>query len=526
MSNPFLHRQGKKIVDADGNPVLLTGMGLGNWWLPEGYMWRFGDAVPSPRAIEAFFERLIGPEDATEFWRRYREDYIGEADVRRWQEEGWNSVRLPINARYFLEDGVINEANFAIVDRFIGWCRKYGIYVVIDLHGAAGGQTGTNIDDSPNNYPELFVHQHYQDETVALWEEIARRYKDDPIIAGYDLLNEPLPHEFQHKYPSELIALYKRLIKAIRAIDPHHMIILEGSHWARNWSIFDRLWDENTLLQFHKYWNAPDVHNIQVYLDKRDELDAPIYMGEGGENNNGWYQGSFQLYEDHDISWNFWVWKKLAKQNSPARIVAPEGWDDIVAAAHGGPDPSPEAARKTLFDFLDNLPLERCDYRQDVVNAIMRRVPLRIEAENYRYQGEGASFGLTRPGTPLPAFRTGESVTVRYRDGHLPAEGEEPFFRHNLGVPRKPEEVMVIELSAGDWVQYGFELREGRAITIRADWGGTPDAMIELRVGDARPRRLAQGETDAAIPALPAGRHTLVVRVLQGDCWFDWFDLN
>ncbi|MGI5175209.1 cellulase family glycosylhydrolase [Dactylosporangium sp. CA-152071] len=555
----FLHRQRQTIVDGNGDPVRLRGAGLGNWWLPEGYMWRFGDAAASPRAIERVIADLVGPDAADRFWRRYREEYVTEADVAAMAAEGWNSVRLPLNARYLMgEDGQFNEDAFALVDRFLGWCRTHAIWVVVDLHGAPGGQTGTNIDDSPNNYPELFTTAAHQDATVRLWRELARRYRDETIVAGYDLLNEPLPRDFQYKYPNELVALYRRLIAEIRTIDPDHMIILEGSNWARNWSIFDELWDDNLLLQFHKYWDSPDRDQLREYLAKREELDVPIYMGEGGENNNGWYAAAFQLLEDLDISWNFWTWKKLAKRNSPATVREPAGWQSIVDYVFGGPRPDAGAAGRTLEEFLDNLALERCDYRHDVVNAVMRRAPLRWPAEYFGHLGQGNSYGVGTPGQPMPGFRESDLVTVRYRAevaaeaGYAPAGPDEPNtfvpgatpatagpnFRHNLGQERASGEAMVVCLADGDWLSYEVNTVAAGAllVTVRTGPGGT--GHVEPAVDGAQLRPVAPapgaepdpgtGQRDTRFVTaaeVPAGRHTIIVRAAGGLVVLDHLDI-
>ena len=63
--------------------------------------------------------------------------------------------------------------------------------MILDLHGAPGGQTGKNIDDSANDHPELFRDPKYQDRTVKLWTEIARRYKDEPARNAHTLQTRP-----------------------------------------------------------------------------------------------------------------------------------------------------------------------------------------------------------------------------------------------------------------------------------------------------------------------------------------------
>lgn len=58
------------------------------------------------------------------------------------------------------------------------------VYVVFDLHGTPGGQTGANIDDSVNDHPDLFTDPVQRNRTIALWVMLAERYKHDDIIAG------------------------------------------------------------------------------------------------------------------------------------------------------------------------------------------------------------------------------------------------------------------------------------------------------------------------------------------------------
>ncbi len=68
-----------------------------------------------------------------------------------------------------------------------------------------------------------------------------------------------------------------------------------------------------------------------MFLETRDRLGLPIYMGEGGENTLEWVYTAFRLYESHDIGWNFWPWKKIDTRTSPASIIQPTDWDRVVA---------------------------------------------------------------------------------------------------------------------------------------------------------------------------------------------------
>ena len=153
----FVRAKDARLVDGDGTEVLLRGVGLGNWMLPEGYMWGFGPGAESPREIEALFARHA-PEAAASFWEEFRDAFIDEADIALIAASGFDHVRLPINSRVIQDDaGNPIEAGYALIDRLIEWCRTHRLWVLLDLHGAPGGQTGTNIDDSPRNLPELFM---------------------------------------------------------------------------------------------------------------------------------------------------------------------------------------------------------------------------------------------------------------------------------------------------------------------------------------------------------------------------------
>jgi aryl-phospho-beta-D-glucosidase BglC (GH1 family) len=152
-------------------------------------MFHLGDTAQSPREIEELSDELIGPEKADAFWKQWRETYITEADIDRIKAMGFNSVRVPIHWKLFDSE---NSEGFRLLDRLVEWARKDHIYVIIDLHCAPGGQTGTNIDDS-YGYPWLYLSKDAQQHTVAIWRGIAAHYSKEPTVLGYDLLNEPIP---------------------------------------------------------------------------------------------------------------------------------------------------------------------------------------------------------------------------------------------------------------------------------------------------------------------------------------------
>ncbi|MBL0155217.1 MAG: cellulase family glycosylhydrolase [Chitinophagaceae bacterium] len=386
----FLHTSGQDIVNASGERIFLKGVGLGNWLLPEGYMWKFGGLGDRPRKIEKLVSEMIGKEQSELFWKKFRQQYITEADIIQIAGLGFNSVRPALNSRLFLTEGenpVYVDEGFRLIDSLVAWCKKHRLYVILDMHGAPGGQTGQNIDDSPNDIPELFINPKYQDQLVELWVKLAQRYKDEPTVAAYDLLNEPLPvgTGSADKYKHLLVPLYQRITTAIRKVDPRHMITLEGFDWSNDWSLFDKPFDSNVFYQFHYYcWARPDqLGGINKFLQKREELKTPVWVGETGEKGNAIYWATTQLFEANNIGFSFWPWKKMDTQNTPFSIKKPDDWDLISAYSKGGSKPDSVRAQKILNTLLENIKIENCDYFGDVCNAILTRIPGKIEAENY-----------------------------------------------------------------------------------------------------------------------------------------------
>ncbi|GAC1356264.1 MAG: hypothetical protein NVSMB3_02350 [Acidobacteriaceae bacterium] len=329
-SAQFVHAQGEQIVDGAGKPLLLHGINLGNWLLTEGYMWHFEGGPQSEREIEELVSELLGPERAGLFWKSYRDTYISQADIHAIKQAGFDSVRIPLHWKLFTTD---DAEGFRLLDRVIGWCRQEGLLVVIDLHAAPGGQTGTNIDDS-NGWPWLYSDGASQKQTIDLWKRIAHHYREERSVLGYDLLNEPLPHFPQmRQFDGRLEPLYRRITSAIRSEDTHHAVILGGAKWDSDFTVFGPPFDNNTIYQFHTYWTDPVQATVQKYVDFRTAKQVPVWLGESGENKDVWVAQFARLLESNNIGWAFWPYKKMDATSSPVTFPQPEHWGEIVAYA-------------------------------------------------------------------------------------------------------------------------------------------------------------------------------------------------
>ncbi|RXZ81935.1 glycoside hydrolase family 5 protein [Paenibacillaceae bacterium] len=538
----FVRAVGTTIVNGSNQEIKLRGVGLGSWLLPEGYMWQFPNAGDRPRRMEQMIEQLIGPDKASRFWSLYYDRYIAEVDIERIAEEGYNSVRVPINAAFLYTDRtwtVYHEAHLLLLDRLIGWCADRKIYVVLDLHGAPGGQTGTNIDDSEQDHPDLFTDERCQEATIALWRMLAERYKDEWIVAGYDLLNEPLPDWFA-SYNDRVMPLYRKIIAAIREVDQRHMIILEGVHWSTDWSIFEDAFesgpvDSNVMLQFHKYWNNPDTESIAHYLDMRERWQVPIYMGEGGENNRAWYTGAFRMFDDHGISWNFWTWKKMGKTNSPCEVRRPAGWDQLIAYLEGGEQPDAAQAETILWEYLRNIELEHCIYHADVSRALLRRVPFSQPAVFYGFKGAGVSYGPSAVSTDAvntTGYRERDATTIAFVDGSQ----RKASFQHGGGREWAESDWISLELGPQQWAVYDFTLRKAVsadqlkvAIRLRSV-AQTGSIQLLVNAQSAGSADVASAEWHSVtVPiacALESGAHELRITCSGAPVQLQWLELS
>ena len=356
---------------AAGIPVQLRGIGVGNWLLPEGYMWRINAGATSPRRLEHLVAEALGPEDAAAFWQDFRDVFFTRDDVAAIAALGFDHLRLPLNARLFIDaDGEEVAEGWARVDQCLGWAEEFGLLVLLDLHGAPGGQTGSNIDDSPRDLPELFTDEHARQLCLELWRRLARRYSSHPALLGYDMLNEPLPEAHQGLW-DRLVPLYRELTAVVRAEDPQHLVMYEGAHWATNFSMFTEGLDDNACLQFHHYWSPVDAARFTAIREQAASLGMATYMGESGENSPEWLRAMFHTCEELGIPWNFWPWKKLGTTTSPVSAPTPAGWDQFVAHAEGrGPALGRERTAELLSRFLQAIRLEHCEPQPKVIDAL------------------------------------------------------------------------------------------------------------------------------------------------------------
>jgi aryl-phospho-beta-D-glucosidase BglC (GH1 family) len=379
----FIYTEGKNIMLPGGKPFILRGTNLGNWLVPEGYMFKLKN-VNSPRLINQAFTELIGPSAMDSFWNNYLDSYITYADIHYMKSIGMNSIRVPFNYRLFTNEKYLGKTNadhgFELLDRLIGWCKKEQLYILLDMHCAPGGQTGDNIDDG-DGYPFLFESEKDQQLTADIWKRIASRYRNETIIIGYDVLNEPIAHYFDVSYFNpKLEGIYKRITAAIREVDKNHLIFLGGAQWDSNFAPFGQPFDSKLVYTFHKYWTPAVQAVIQPYIDFSEKYNVPIYCGETGENTDEWVDSFRIVLEKANVSWHFWPYKKMDNTRGIITFAQPAFYDSVIHYAEATKRNFADirkyrpqniaAIREALSGFLKNCLFENCTPNEGYIRAL------------------------------------------------------------------------------------------------------------------------------------------------------------
>ena len=327
-----------QIINEKGDTVYLRGFGLGGML----HMENFIDGYPANEETmrEGLLE-VLGGEKYNLFFNNFFESYFTEPDAEYIHSLGLNLLRIPINYHLFEDDlnpGVIKEGAFKHLDRVIELCAKHQIYTIIDLHAFPGFQNQHWHSDNPTHKALFWKHKDFQDRALHLWEVIAERYKDQPWVAGYDLMNEPADPTGKKVFP-----YYKRLRDAIRKIDPKHILFLEGNTYATDFDMFKEVWD-NVVYTNHdyavpgfiyggdypgytgeRYFNSDTLEHDFL---KRSEFmfthNVPLWVGEFGPVYTGnpvkdemRYQvlkDQLAYYRKYKVSWCIWLYKDLGLQ--------------------------------------------------------------------------------------------------------------------------------------------------------------------------------------------------------------------
>jgi len=335
-----------------GEEVVLRGVNLGGWMIQESWMCPvFGTdrAWANLDTILAMESRGWTDAEIQELFDAYQDNWINVDDFDFLKAHNVNSIRIPFWYRNFMSDenGTwINGDNgsgaetknpgFQRLDWAVAQARERSIYVILDLHGAPGGQSMDHCSGTIGRN-ELYTNAAFEQAAVDLWRAIAARYKDEAAVAAYDLLNEP-QNNGGYSGPNawapdsaraihETVRLYDRLYREIRSVDPNTIVIMEGI-WSMNlpnplyvhegplnieekYSGKKTAWEKNVMYSMHLYDNSISMINSRVneLTNARRNWHVAIHIGEFKNDNEGKQNFAYELYNKNNINWNMWTYK-------------------------------------------------------------------------------------------------------------------------------------------------------------------------------------------------------------------------
>ncbi len=187
----FLAVSGMRFLDGRRRPLVLHGINVADKTRDYGYV---GDLTPNDFAA-----------------------------IRGW---GMNCIRLAIFwSGLEPEPGRIDEAYLERIAERVEWAKAQGLYVLLDMHQdlysvkfSDGAPAWATLDeDKPHITGAVWSDAYYtspavqtaldhfwdnspapdggglQDHYARVWRRVAERFRDEPTVIGYDLMNEPFP---------------------------------------------------------------------------------------------------------------------------------------------------------------------------------------------------------------------------------------------------------------------------------------------------------------------------------------------
>ena len=430
---------GRGLYDENGDRFEIKGINFGNLFIAEGWMTvnsigaAYNDdgsfvSVNKEGVVEEYEEIYQEEMDAILAERVAKGDftqeqldelldaffyaYCTEADFKLISDTGLNTIRLPMYYRNFMEGSdealTMRDDAFEKLDYFLELAKKYDLRVIIDMHGVVGGQSG--YEHCGTRDIDFWDTEIYIQQMCDLWRNIASHYVNDrpdlaSTIVAYDLVNEPVKR-------TELATgklqwdVMDRMYDAIREVDKHHVISIEGVWYPNSLPDPEKYGWENVLYQYHFYnWNHnKGVTNEMFYsamfaLYLESNYNVPKLVGEFNffDDKDAW---SKYLVQYDELGWGWTIWSY--------KIVSVGWWDSSWGLVVNKLDlqNAPGTAQE---DYKLKLDLRTASYEE--IMAVW-------SAESTQYDGQEGSYKLYRDGMLYGIFKDyfGEDFKVDNRE--------------------------------------------------------------------------------------------------------------
>ena len=415
----FLTVSGNMLVNAAGKEVLLRGYNIGGFLNMENFLTGFPGTESSHR--EALLNAL-GRERYELLFDRFMTAFFSDDDAKYLASLGMNHVRIPFNYLHLEDDDrpfELKVAGFGLLDRVIAICERNNLYAILDLHALPGCQNMHWHSNNPTHKALFWTHRHFQDRVVNMWEKLATHYKGNAAVGGYNIMNEP-----GDSSNIKIKQFYDRVVSAVRAIDPDHIIFLDGNRYGTDFSAFvDFDPYPNTVYAAHDYklpgffyGGSYPGFTRGIYVDRAQveetflrrtefmrQTNTPVWIGEFGpvftgdaDRDDDKYRllsDQLDIYNAYGASWSVWAYKDIGGQglvyaapDSPwRRRIKPvtekkarlgvDSWGSSDEAVRFIMGPVEETIAREYPDF-DPYPFGQQNWAQQLVRSILLAEPM------------------------------------------------------------------------------------------------------------------------------------------------------
>lgn len=312
-TNPsgYLQTSGTRIVDRNNKPLLLRGTNIGGWLVTEGWMNGYTDTSDKDpyRWSQETLERRFGAQTAESLLNTWRDNFFTSDDLDNLKNIGVNAIRVPFGYRNLQRaDGswIKNSAgniDFGRLDWVVAEAGKRGIYTILDFHIWQGqkedySRISQNSDQGRAD----------QAKAADIWVQVAKHFKGNANVAGFDPLNEPTGSYANY--------MQDAMYKAIRSVDADRIIFME----SMNADPSSLKWKQ-VVYSIHQYgMMGTDFGSNQVVFQKDIYGDVasfrrfgiPTYVGEFMVQDSGpMLSWLLNQYNQNELHWTSWTYKTV-----------------------------------------------------------------------------------------------------------------------------------------------------------------------------------------------------------------------
>lgn len=348
----FIYVQGRSLMNPDKTVFVMKGVDLDGWLCPDGELFGF-TKIRAERDVDLMLCQIAGPKRAASFWKRHKDSFVTKEDISFIAECGANTVRVPLDWRLFSDDTdfmglTSDEDGFSRLDDLFSWCREAGLHVILDMKATPGGHSG-DWSDNNGGYPWLLGGKAQQTEFTRIWSAVAGRYKDEKCLVGYEIMDSPLSSEEDYdELLPKVEPLCRKCVKAIRAVDKKHVIILDAVLGGYDFSCFsDYEFDDNILYTGHAVSPASFDAVLDAAVHFREyETGLPVLMLGTATGTDVRAPEMCKKMINDNVGYTFVAYKGYGTSGSLLSVGSVDGWNAVTRFAD---------SRRVTFDDLHAL---------------------------------------------------------------------------------------------------------------------------------------------------------------------------